>query len=152
MWIFNLTQALSMHMIWSLWLIYWTKCFAKLKCENGHNKQAWRLIYGSFTLARFVCKNTCNIASRYCLPYLPWQLGSFLSLLCRLGWPSKTLVAKANTMVTVMCRCRWHYHRRYTLNFANVNTTFFGILSLEVHSGQNVGGRQNIFSSFLCND
>ncbi len=34
---------------------------------------------GSFTLAKFVHENACNFVTRFRLPYLPWQLGSFLS-------------------------------------------------------------------------
>ena len=64
---------------------------------------------GLFTLVRFVCKNTCDIASRYRLPYLPWQLGSFLSLLHHPRWPRQA---------SSECRCRRHYHA----TFANVNT------------------------------
>jgi hypothetical protein len=28
--------------------------------------------YGSFTMAKFVCKNISDITMQYCLPYLPW--------------------------------------------------------------------------------
>ena len=98
-----------------------------------------------------ICMRKCP---RYCITISP----SFLALAIRIisisVMPPK--VAKVSTMVrlgqvsgvTVIGIIAGVI----ALNFANVNTAFFGILSLEVHSGQNVGGRQNIFSSFLCND
>jgi len=50
------------------------------------------LAYGLFTLARFVCKNTCDIMTRYCPHCLLWQLGSFLSLSLHPRWPRQVQV------------------------------------------------------------
>jgi hypothetical protein len=57
-----------------------------------------------FTLARFVHENACNIAIRYLFPYLPWQLGSFLSLV------ALPKVAKSSTGA---CRCCQRFPYRF---------------------------------------
>ncbi len=59
---------------------------------------------GLFTLARFVCDNTSNIALQYRLPYLPWQLGSFLFLSCHPRWPRKV----RKTRCHLRYRCCYH--------------------------------------------
>jgi hypothetical protein len=60
---------------------------------------------GSCTLAMFVHDNACNINFFTCLSGKT-QIGSFL--FC--GVPPK--VAKASTMVTVVCHCCWCYHAK----------------------------------------
>jgi hypothetical protein len=66
----------------------------------------------SFTLAKFamvqlhwqifVRKNVTDIAWQFHLPYLPWPIEKILCVM-----PTK--VAKASSVVTVVCRCCWHY-------------------------------------------
>jgi hypothetical protein len=57
------------------------------------------IVYGSFTLERFVRKIAFDIAMQYCLPYLPWQLGSFLSLsLC----PREAKASKSVLLLSVI--------------------------------------------------
>jgi hypothetical protein len=73
------------------------------------------MINGSFTLARFVCKNACDIVLPYCLPSLPWKLGSFPSLSRRPRWPRQVQwsLSRGNVISIIM---------GIALNFANVNT------------------------------
>jgi hypothetical protein len=54
-------------------------------------------------LVRFVRENARNIATQYCFPNLPWQLGSLLFLV------ALPKVAKAST---VACRCRQRFRYR----------------------------------------
>jgi hypothetical protein len=79
--------------------------------------------YGSFTLVRLLFDNASNIVIRYCLPYLPRQLGSFLFLSHRPRWPRK--VRKA-----WYCWC-------YQAKFCQCKHTF-NVYALTTNYGLNV--------------
>ncbi len=80
--------------MWSLWLVL---------LDNG-----------SFTLAKVSAIMLATATATHHSHYLPWWHDINRNDPNCVASPK---VGKSSTMVTVACRCRWHYHWHYCANF-----------------------------------